>query len=653
MAIAVKIVQDKWGTVFWLRQGKEVKEGDVSYAASIFPDFPCYFVIDQAKEQVAKIQSALTQQRSIKRSSLFLVGERRNEWLSANVQFHTEDFGVDPLSDGEINRLLDFLADENALGELAPLDRPFQFNIVKNKHEKQLLVAMREATAGEGVGFDTIIETEFRGVEEGVDDSLARELYLLVCCFYQHGMLIRDQLIGSILNGDLPNLYQRIGTSLDGMIDYVETNNDRGLYALRARHRTIAEIVWKKCGTTARKEFLLQRSMEKMNLIYELDRTVFDLFVTSDEIVETFSTFDGKVKFFETAVHRAPNNVFVLQHFARMLLHEGHLKLALGQIDDAISKTRPRTIRSLHHTRGLILEQLAMTEDNIDLARKWLAHAEREFRICIADKETDDYGHAGVANLFLRWSWRSGISSGESTEYLQKAERSVATGLKVVSNRSPLLIISAKIQKDLGNRPEWLSKLRQAVDSNTGDDVSRYLLGRAYREEGEPAKTMEVLETIVRTDFGNVRAYLEYTRAMLDVGEPLNKCIATLAQCRLDGESDPAYIGLFGGLLFLDNRFTDAKKLWDDAKEKNFSYDDRKKRQFMPRDPADHSQALRLTGVIQVVKPGFLLIQPESGPLVLSTVTFVHGAALRQGEEVSFDITFSAKGPLAENVRRK
>lgn len=652
MAIAVKIVQENWGTVFALRQGKEVKEGDVAYAASLFPDFPCYFVIDQAKEQAPRIQNALAQQRSVKRSSLFIIGERRNEWLSANPGFHTEDFDVEPLSDGEINRLLDFLNDENALGELGPLDRQYQFNIVKKKHEQQLLVAMREATAGDGVGFDTIIETEFRGVDEGVNDSLARELYLLVCCFYQHGMLIRDQLLGNILNRELHDLYGKIGNSLDGMIDFVETNKDRGLFALRARHRTIAEIVWKKCGTQARKEYLLQRSIEKMNLIYELDRTVFDLFVMSDEIVETFSTFKGKVTFFETAARRAPNNVYVLQHFARMLLHEGQLKLALGQIDDAIGKSKPRVIRPLHHTRGLILQELAMREDNIDLARKWLANAEREFRICIGEKETDDYGHTGLADLLLRWAERTGISTNEGSEYLEKSEKAVADGLKVASDKSRLLIISAKIQKELGNRPEWLSKLRQAVESNKGSEISRYLLGRAYREEKKPDKAMQVLEPVIRTDFGNVRAYVEYTRAMLDAGEPINKCIATLAQCRLDGELDAAYIGLFGGLLFLENRFADAKKLWDDAKEKNFSYEERKKRQFLPRDPTDRSKPLRLAGIVQIVKPGYLLIQPDSGPLVISTSTVVDGVPLKHAEQVNFEISFSAKGPLAETLKR-
>jgi len=181
---------------------------------------------------------------------------------------------------------------------------------------------MREATEGEGVGFDAIIVNEFRGIDEEKSESLARELYLLVCCFYQHGMLIRDQLLESVLGYPLLTLHQEIGTSLEGLVEYAETDIVRGQYAARARHRIIADIVWKKCGSRARKENILQKAMERLNLTYRLDKMVFELFIKSDEIVDTFSTLDGKMKFFETAAQRDPDNVFVLQHFARMLLRE-------------------------------------------------------------------------------------------------------------------------------------------------------------------------------------------------------------------------------------------------------------------------------------------------------------------------------------------
>ncbi len=162
MAQALRIVDGGIGPVFILRESADVHEGDVAYAASLFPNVACYFIIDQAREQSANIQSAFAQQRKTTSNCLFIFGVRRNEWLSSKTRFKAEEFEIEPLSDDEINRLLDVLGAENSLDKLKELDRDFQFAIAKKQHEKQLLVAMREATAGEGVGFDSIIEGEYR-----------------------------------------------------------------------------------------------------------------------------------------------------------------------------------------------------------------------------------------------------------------------------------------------------------------------------------------------------------------------------------------------------------------------------------------------------------------------------------------------------------
>jgi cold shock CspA family protein len=189
------------------------------------------------------------------------------------------------------------------------------------------------------------------------------------------------------------------------------------------------------------------------------------------------------------------------------------------------------------------------------------------------------------------------------------------------------------------------------VEADSASAIGRYLLARAYRDQGNPKKTMEVLEQIIKTDFKQVRAYVEYTRAMLELNEPIRKCAATLSQCRLDGESDPVFIGLYGGLLFVDGRYADAKKMWDHAKELGFSYEERMKRQYIPKDPSDSTKPRRFSGTIQHVKPGYVLIQPEAGPLVISTTTIIGTTTLQRLQRVIFELTFSAKGPFAENLQ--
>jgi len=651
MSLAVRVVAEKIGPVFMLREGAEVHEGDVAFAATLFPDVPCYFFVDQAREHANALQTALAQQKKTPANCLFVAGARRNEWLTAKARPPVEEFAVWPLSDAEIDRVLDFLGAEKALGEMQHLDRSFQVQIVKTRHEKELLVAMREATAGEKVGFDAIIESEYRGIEKGGNYALfAHELYLLVCCFYQHGVLIRDRLLEDVLGRPLHTMHQEIGSSLDGLIDYTEINNVLGEYAARARHRTIAEIVWKKCGTHDRKEALLQTAMEKLNLSYRLDKIVFDKFIRSDEIVETFRTFEGKTRFFETGCRREPDNPYVLQHYARMLLREGRHNLALSQIERAIAKDKQKTIRSLRHTKGNVLAELATSASSIDVGRKWLAQSEREFHFCITAQEKDDFGHSGLANLYLGWA-RKVPSDNEATEYLAKAEGVISAALRVVKERTSLLIVSAAIQAELGNQPARLSKLREAVTSNSESIISRYLLARAYRDQGHPEKTIEVLDPVIKTAFSEVRAYLEYTRAMLEMKEPIQKCAATLKQCRLDGISDPVFVALYGGLLYLDEKYDDAKRLWDDARDQDFTLEDAKRTQYEPMDPTDPKRPLRVEGIVDGVKPSYIFVQPPTGPTILSSSTMINGKILQRGMPVTYRLTFSAKGAYADDLK--
>jgi cold shock CspA family protein len=94
-----------------------------------------------------------------------------------------------------------------------------------------------------------------------------------------------------------------------------------------------------------------------------------------------------------------------------------------------------------------------------------------------------------------------------------------------------------------------------------------------------------------------------------------------------------------------------VEKLWDSAIEQNFSYEERIKRQYIPRDSADLTKRMRFAGVIQHVKPGYALIQPDEGSVVISTMTMVSGKILQRGQNVTFELTFSAKGAFAENLK--
>jgi cold shock CspA family protein len=89
--------------------------------------------------------------------------------------------------------------------------------------------------------------------------------------------------------------------------------------------------------------------------------------------------------------------------------------------------------------------------------------------------------------------------------------------------------------------------------------------------------------------------------------------------------------------------------VWDDAREQNFTYEERVKRQYDPRD--SDGKRVTFSGVVKAVKPSFIFIQPPDGFDVISSTTVIKGVPVQRGDNVEFNLTFSAKGPFAENLQ--
>ena len=641
MSIAAQIVKANIGPVFMLRPSAEVLEADVALATSFFSQFPTCFVVDQAREQATALATALSQVRT---NCLFILGERKNEWRMARIRARVNEFEILPLSDGEIDRLLDFLTKERALNKLAELERDFQFAVIKEKHEKELLVAMREATEGEN--FNAIIEDEYRGIQAVSHNSLPADFYLLASCFYQHGVYVRDQLAASILGVSLSECFEQLGESLEGIVSFVETDPARGEYAVRTRHRVIAAVVWKRCGELGMKERIVQTAMELLNFSYRLDKAMFDKFVRTDDVVEIFRTLEAKTRFFETACRKDPGNPYVLQHFARMLRREQRLQLALSQIDAALKMDD--SARVFHHTRGTILADLAISAESEELGRKWMYQSEREFQRCIEKKSDDHYGYSGLAQLYLDWA-KKVQSEEESSNYLTKCEETISEGLRMVRERESLWVVSADVQQFLGNNPGRIEKLKKAVAESSVNTIPRYLLGREYRNQGKPEKCMEILEPVIRTKFSEVRSFVEYVRAMVDVGAPYSKCAAVLSQAQLEGVTDPAFVGLLGGLLYMDGKFGEAREIFAESSKQGFTFEEKTKTQFRPTN-RPLKERLQLVGRVVTVRPGFLFIQTSKYPDIMSRTTRIGKMTLQADTPVRFELKFCARGAFAEHV---
>lgn len=639
MTLAVKLIKQQAGSVFMLNDAQQVEEGDVDFAASLFDKLP-FFIIDNAADNIELINRIVSRYNSEKRPILFLLGARLNEWRQANRATLGTEFQIEPLSDPEINRLLAYLEEFSKLNRLAELDPEMRFSVIKNKHQQELLVAMKEAT--EGRSFDAIIEDEFRGIANPV----AQRLYLIVCGFYQYGTYIRTGLLSSMLQIAEAQLYEELKGSVEGIVVYKTLNESRGLYVARARHRTIAGIVWERCGLLGDRENILQSAIEALNLNYGVDKAAFEDFVRSDRMISDIGTLEGRIRFFDKACRIDPKSPYVRQHYARMFLRSDKPDSALRLINEAIQLDP--SVRVLHHTRAHILKELALTSTSDEIARRFLVQSEDGYRQAINMYQRDEYSYQGLAELYFGWA-RRGDAVGEQSEYLSRAEQVISTGLTQVTNRSGLWIVSSEIQNWLGDHPSRIQSLEKAVQQSPNSIVPRYLLGRAYRKMNEFTKAMEVLRPVIQHDFEEFRCFVEYALSQIYAGQSYSEAISVLSQSRTYGLRDPRYIATLGGMCFMNRKNDEANSIFRETDRRNFSPQDKNTIQFQPPNPNDLSLPLRIVGTVSSVQGRYCFIQPQDYAAFFCPGSKYNGISMKVGLRLSFEPSFTAKGSLAND----
>ncbi|MBB3749860.1 tetratricopeptide (TPR) repeat protein [Mycolicibacterium sp. BK634] len=631
LAAAAWYVRHHAGPIFVLRPGATPSVGDMEFAAKHF-DSPPVFIVDNASDFREQLASAYGTLRSHDAAAFFLMGARLNEWHQLKSFWSPLELQIEPLSDGEIFRLIETLETEGQLGRLADLPQELQYASIKDRHQQELLVTMREVT--EGRAFDVIIESEFFGITE----SRARDLYGFVCAFSRVRALARDQLLADAINMQISDLYALASPALEGIVIEEEIDEAREIYGLRARHQTIADIVWDRCLNNSQREEILLSVMDSLNLTYGFDAKVFEMMTRDEYAIDSLRTFDTRVRFFDRASRKDPDNVYVRQHFARMLRREGKLDMALAQIELAI-KMAPRK-RLLHHTKGLILGDLASGADSLEVGRRYLGQAEQAFDQALAIDERDEYSYQSLADVYLDWAKKVG-NEDEQAIYLGKAQEALLDGLDKGRELEYLYVMESRIQSHIGDTPGQLGALRKALEAAPSSANVRYLLGSALRAAGLLDESESVLREGLSGNTADPRLALSYTKTLLMLDRGLPASIAILEMARARGLRDPAFIAAYGGLLRLNGDVTRAEQLLVDVRNKSFSARDQRKIVFVPSDFFDVGE---LSGVITHVAPGFAFVKVDSLGDFFLPGSQMGNKALRLGTRVRFVAGFTIRG---------
>lgn len=645
MAIAARYVREKVGPVYFLKVSGSVGEGDVEFACRVRPNAITLFVIDDASEHLLGIRRAIECLKKLKLPAFFLLGTRTNEWAQARGQQMGKRFSVEDLSDNEIDSLLSFLRVNGALNKLEPLSPELQIAAVKSRLGKNLLVTMREST--EGQGFDAIIESEYHGIHS----EKGKEAYLAVCALHQFGAAVRVEILAAMLSLDIAAMYSLVNEHMEGVIIFDTLDESAGAYLARARHRFISQMVWERCGDAITKSHYVTKAISCLNIGYSTDKKAFDALVRSDRLIDSLRTLDDKIRFFDTAVRKEPDNAFVLQHYARMFLRANLTELA-GQKIEAAFETAKRSLdyipRVLYHTKGTVLARLAVEAEGTDVGRKRMAQSESSFRSTILADPKDAYGYTGLASLFLSWAQRINDHT-ESSLYVSKCEQVISEALLHAREKDSLWILSSEVSDFVNNQPERVAALRNAVRTSPNSIIARYLLARQLRRQGDSVGACNLLKDTVANHPNEFRSSIEYALALYETDGNIEQAIAVIRLGDLYGNSDSRFIATKAGLLFIAQKYSEAQQVFQIADVLDLQLDEQRIVLFRPK---NFSNGLieRRTGRVSSIHSGHAMLNVPGIPRrIILPAKFYGTVRFSENSQLEFDLVFTVKGPMAEN----
>ncbi|MDE0158605.1 MAG: SIR2 family protein [Candidatus Dadabacteria bacterium] len=455
---------------------------------------------------------------------LSIVGaERDNEWNIYCEQlepFLRQEFPVRYLSEREIRKLLSLLEQHNALGllqNLAPEDRVRKF---VEGAERQLLVALHEATLG--IPFEEIVVDEFRRIEPAV----ARNLYLDICALHQFDAPVRAGLISRASGVRFEQFQAEFIQPLENVVRVVEDRHNRDVY-YRSRHQHIAEIVFNKMLSSPEDKFdLLVRLIKSMNIDYSSDSETFYRSIKGRRIADMFPNSELGRLFYER-VQETMSNDPVSWH-QRAVFEMQHPSGSLAQAEEAAAhafELNPNN-HSIQHTQAEIARQMANKTD--DPLRKQSLRLITRRKLSKNNDRTNEYDLYTRAQLaideFKEFAISLNVSDdkGPPTTFLgaaKETETVIQRGLQIFPESSQLLAAEATFREFLDQTAQARQALERAFNLNPRQDWLAVRLARMYQASKEIMNSKRVLKACLQDNPSSKLAHLEMGRVLIVAGE--------------------------------------------------------------------------------------------------------------------------------------
>lgn len=446
-----------------------------------------------------------------------VTAERLNEWNTKCDELDeliSNEFQLRYLSEREIEELLEKLEQYSCLGpNLTPKTFEERKDELKEKHGRQLLVALHEATMGEP--FEDIVFSEY----SNIIPEAAQQIYLTVCTLNRMRVPVRAGLISRIHDITFDDFRSAFYKPLEQVVLSSLVGESDVHY--KARHPEIAEIVFYRALEDHQERYNeYVRILSKLNIAYESDRSSFRSLIRAHSLLELFPSHQDIVSLYALAKEKFDDDPYLLQQIANYerLRENGSLEKAVEILGDA-RRVAPNDQSILHSLAVVWRDMARVTDDRYKRmrcrheSRAYLDEASRKWGITgyIANTKID----LALDNLEDTLS-DSASTPRVITDAVSRIEAEITECKRQFSSQGIVHKLEARLASMMNDNEGVVLALQKSFEENNRDPATGIRVAALHRDAGNPEEALQILRQALdgkRSDHKLNFAYAELLRS--------------------------------------------------------------------------------------------------------------------------------------------
>jgi len=462
-----------------------------------------FVFIDNAADRAGDIRKLIRELGEHGELVSIILAARHHEWNSAAGGVEgsiTDSFEVRALGKREIESLLGLLEANGALGRLTEKTQEERLHAFENLANRQLLVALHEATLGKH--FEDILVDEY----DSLVPAEAQHIYLTICILNRMDIPVRAGVISRIHKVDFSYFSQQLFRPLEHVVYAYEDGRIRDI-VFKARHPVIAEIVFERILTNEKDRFEeYYRTINALNIDYSTDEAAFVRLTKGKTLLRLFPNREYCEEILELAEKISKGDPRLMHQRAiyEMSKSVPDFQKATALLNEAI-KRQPYYKPYVHTKAELAMKRAEKARGALE-RDKYLNEAASLAKQSKDDRRGDSYSHhtlAKVNMMRLDAELQDGtkdFNSPSMQQIVRVIESEISTGLQECPGNSYLLTERARLAEKLSDSPKMILSLEQAFAHSPKLSYLAVQLADCYLEKGEDGKAKEIMERAIEAN---------------------------------------------------------------------------------------------------------------------------------------------------------